>query len=410
MTTADLFTPAAAERTTSTRAVLDEIRRALREEYAADHGHPWIVGYSGGKDSTLLLQLVFETVQESNLRDRQIHVVSNDTLVESPLVTEHLYQSLAKIREAVENATLPLTITVTTPPPLHSYWYCVIGRGYIPPTRNMRWCTDRLKIRPTNLHLKQLSQQHGGAILLIGTRKAESTDRRRRMSEREAAQDGRMNEHDSIDGVQVFAPLADLTDNEVWDILLAAPPPWTGTHRNLITLYRNAGGGECPLVLSQADAPACGTTSPRFGCWTCTVVKKDKSLQGLVDTGAEQLEPLLEFRDWLIEMRETESNRWPCRRNRPVKYRDDGTLVRGPFTIAVRKRILSALEALQQETGNDLLPTEYLPHIYAAWDEDADQDARWAQESVPATVPTTQGELIPVQLLPTGRPAAPDAV
>ena len=61
--------------------------------------------------------------------------------------------------------------------------------------------------------------------------------------------------------------------------------PWGGTHRNLITLYRNAGGGECPLVLSKEDAPSCGTTSPRFGCWTCTVVAKDRSMRGLIASG-----------------------------------------------------------------------------------------------------------------------------
>ncbi len=47
---------------------LAEVRSDMREEYLAEHDIPWIVGFSGGKDSTIVLQLVFEmlaSIQES---------------------------------------------------------------------------------------------------------------------------------------------------------------------------------------------------------------------------------------------------------------------------------------------------------------------------------------------------------
>ena len=130
-----------------TASKLAAVRAALREEYEKNHRDPWIVAYSGGKDSTLLLQLVFEAVQAvaPKQRRRQVHIVANDTQVESPLVADHLTQSIAQIREFIGAKELPMTTKITKPYTDQTFWVNVIGRGYIPPTRNFRWCTDRLK-------------------------------------------------------------------------------------------------------------------------------------------------------------------------------------------------------------------------------------------------------------------------
>ena len=173
---------------------------------------------------------------------------------------------------------LPISARIAKPYIDQTFWVNVIGRGYIPPTRNFRWRADRMKIQPTNRLMTQIVKRRGGAVLLVGTRRAESQNRSRNMKRLGVEADG-MNPHSSIDGCRVFAPLADLSDNYVWTVLMQRKPPWSGSHRELITLYRNA-GGECPLVLSKEDEPSCGTSSPRFGCWTCTVVKKDRSMRG----------------------------------------------------------------------------------------------------------------------------------
>ena len=127
-------------------------RATMYAEFIREHEDPWIVAYSGGKDSTLLLQLVWEVAAAvpAAAPRRATYIVSNDTLVESPLVVRHLRQSLAVIREAVQRAGLPITVKVTEPCIDQTFWVNVIGRGYIPPTRNFRWCTDRMKIIPTN--------------------------------------------------------------------------------------------------------------------------------------------------------------------------------------------------------------------------------------------------------------------
>lgn len=354
---------------------LAAVRETMYAEFTRPHEHPWIVAYSGGKDSTLLLQLAWEVaaaVPPGEPR-RAIYIVSNDTLVESPLVIRHLHQSLAVIRRATQRAGLPITVKVTQPCVDQTFWVNVIGRGYIPPTRNFRWCTDRMKIIPTNDLIRQLTLAHQRAILLVGTRKSESQTRGRAMSARGVTATT-MNPHSSIANCRMFAPLADLRDDDVWKILMQRRPPWGGTHRDLVTLYRNAGGGECPLVLTPDDAPSCGTTSPRFGCWTCTVVTKDRSMRGVIDSGhenAESLEKLFDFREWLIELREDSANRQRVRRDGNARTRVDGSRVLGPFTIDVRKRILERLRLLETETGWDFLSPSEFEVIEDIWRRDS---------------------------------------
>ena len=365
---------------------LEAVRRILRTEYGKKDGDPWLIAYSGGKDSTLLLQLVWEILVDLPARDRRrpILVVGNDTLVESPLVIQHLRQSLEMIEKAAETTDLPIEIEITEPCVDQTFWVNVIGRGYIPPTRNFRWCTDRMKILPTNRLLERIRQDHKGVVLLVGTRRAESQHRRRSMDRRKVAAD-QMNPHNTVTGCRMFAPLADLDDNDVWITLMQRRPPWGGTHRRLITLYRNAGGGECPLVVSKEQAPSCGSTSPRFGCWTCTVVQKDRSLRGLIDSGhaeAEKMEALFDFREWLIALREDSNNRLPVRRNGNAKNRKDGSRVFGPFSLEVRRKILNRLQALEIRTRMQLISSAELESIEDVWWRDEiREDARLALDS-----------------------------
>lgn len=353
---------------------MEAVVNSIRQAYQRRHSQPWVVAYSGGKDSTLLLQLTWEVVASlpPHERRRKVYVIGNDTLVESPLVIRHLRSSMATIQATAARENLPFETQITEPYIDQTFWVNIIGRGYIPPTRNFRWCTDRMKIIPTSKLLEKLVREHKRAVLLVGTRKSESTNRQRNMTKHGVSGDN-MNPHSSIQACRIFAPLANLKDEDVWLILMQRKPPWGGSHRELITLYRNAGGGECPLVLTQNDAPSCGTTSPRFGCWTCTVVNKDKSLRGLIDSGhedAETFESLFEFREWLIELRENDDNRLPVRRDGHPKTRADSSLVMGPFTLEVRQEILRRLKALEKETGQKLISRSEIEIIEDIWRRD----------------------------------------
>ena len=358
----------------NTAKKLAKCRAVVAREYGRKHSDPWVIAYSGGKDSTLLLQVTWEVLAAlpDSARHRQVHVVGNDTLVESPLVIRHLRASMDRIAASAAEAGLPISTRITRPNIDQTFWVNVIGRGYIPPTRNFRWCTDRMKILPTGHLLEGLVKRYGRAVLLVGTRKSESEQRRRNMAKRRVSATT-MNAHGSISGCRMFAPLADLDDEDVWKVLMQRPAPWGGTHRDLITLYRNAGGGECPLVLSKEDAPSCGTTSPRFGCWTCTVVAKDRSMRGLIASGHEDaavLERLYDFREWLVQLREEDANRQRVRRDGNTRSRADGSRVLGPFTLQVRKMILRRLKEMEVLTGWPLISESEQEIIEDIWRRD----------------------------------------
>ncbi len=268
------------------------IREQIREEYAELHGKPWIVGFSGGKDSTLVAHLVVELLVSlpRSERMRPVHLVANDTLVESPLVMEHVRIGLAEIEKAARAFDLPVVVATTAPEPNQTFWVNLIGRGYPSPNRSFRWCTDRMKIRPTSKYIRKQVSVSGEVILLLGVRRSESAARANTAARYDNG--SRLNRHNDLPGCLVFRPILDLDTEDVWEFLAENKPPWGGSHDRLIRLYRDAGGGECPVVTSTADAPSCGTTSARFGCWTCTVVDKDKSLTGFVDSGFDQFMPV----------------------------------------------------------------------------------------------------------------------
>jgi DNA sulfur modification protein DndC len=349
----------------------------LRSEYLAAHDHPWIVGYSGGKDSTLLLQFVVEMLLSlpRSERRRAVHVVSNDTLVESPLVADYVDKMLSRLADATESLELPVVVAKTTPPVEQTFWVNLIGRGYPAPNSMFRWCTDRMKIQPTSHYIRSRVAEAGDVVLLLGVRRNESAKRAASANKYDLTGE-RLNPHNDLPGCWVFRPILDFTTEEVWQVLLQRRPPWGGTHRDVITLYRNAGGGECPLVIDKDSAASCGTSSSRFGCWTCTVVEKDRSMEGFIEAGHEEMEPLLEFRDWLASFRNQHENRMMERRNGQVTYMASGQPVPGPFTFAARRELLSRVLELQDLTGRPLISVDEIEHIKRIWAEDAVTHAR----------------------------------
>ncbi|MCC7492661.1 MAG: DNA phosphorothioation system sulfurtransferase DndC, partial [Fimbriimonadaceae bacterium] len=326
---------------------------------------------SGGKDSTLVAHLVFEMLLAlaPEARRREVHVIANDTLVESPLVVRHLANVMAELRDAAGAWRLPVQVVTTRPDPDATFWVNLIGRGYPPPNRNFRWCTDRMKIQPTSRYIRTLADQSGQAILLLGVRRDESATRSGSVTRYDNG--ARLNRHNDLVGCMVFRPIKDLSTDDVWEFLGSRPPPWGGSHAALIRLYRDAQGGECPVVTQKSDVPSCGTSSSRFGCWTCTVVDKDRSLEGFVEAGFAEFTPLLEFRDWLLSIRGDPARRMARRRNGRITIAANGALIPGPFTLETRMEILARLEALEGDTGMGLIAADEVARIRAIWAEDA---------------------------------------
>lgn len=333
----------------------------MREIYLADK-RPWIVGYSGGKDSSAVLQMVYYMLKDlpPKQRHKTVHVVCNDTLVETPPIVEHMTKTLDAIAVASQQDGLPIVTKKTTPPLKSRFFVKVIGRGYPAPTRVFRWCTDHMKIRPTNAYIKEQISKAGEVIIILGTRRSESTQRARTIQHyQDLHGDGLLRPHGSLSGAYIYPPIQELELEDVWAYLLQVMPPWGTNNRNLWLLYGKASGRDCPLVVDDTTQP-CGNS--RFGCWTCTVVRKDKSMEGLIDNGEEWMEPLLEYRDWLKEIRENKKLR--------KRKRRDGTVAPGPFTLRAREMMFRRLMDVEKEVGIELIPKEEKYEIQRLWELD----------------------------------------
>lgn len=57
--------------------------------------------------------------------------------------------------------------------------------------------------------------------------------------------------HSSLLNAFVFAPIESFTTDDVWNYLLQSKSPWNSDNRELVTMYRNAQAGECPLVVDK---------------------------------------------------------------------------------------------------------------------------------------------------------------
>jgi len=351
----------------SLNGAISKILAEIRDEYMQPHTRPWIIGFSGGKDSTLVAHLVFEMLLSLAPEDRRraVHVVSNDTLVESPAVIKHLQAVQAEMQAAARAWRLPITVVTTRPNADQTFWVNLIGRGYPSPNRFFRWCTDRMKIQPTSRYIRDQVAKSGEVILLLGVRRNESAARAQSVARYDNG--ARLHPHNDLKGCLVFRPILELSTDDVWEFLSCVPPPWGGTHRALIQLYRDAGGGECPVVTSKDDVPSCGTSSSRFGCWTCTVVKKDRSLEGFVEAGFAEFAPLIDFRDWLVSIRNDPKRRMLKKRNGKFVLSRTGEPVLGAFTLETRMEILDRLLALQSVTNRTLISEDEIRQIQNIW-------------------------------------------
>jgi DNA sulfur modification protein DndC len=350
-----------------------QIERDILDQYLGDpNPRPWIVAFSGGKDSTLLLHLLWNALTNvpAKQRVRPVHVVCNNTLVENPRILQYVKTQLGLIRAAATRDSMPIVVEHTIPSLNDSFWVNMIGRGYPAPNSKFRWCTDRLKIKPTSKYILDTISKYGEVVILLGTRKAESETRMRSI-ERHEVQGERLSRH-ALPGAYVYAPIKEVSTNDLWWYLAQNDSPWGSDHTELVHIYRQASdNNDCPLI-TDTSTPTCGGS--RFGCWVCTLVKNDRSMGGLIQSGETWMRPLLEIRDLLmatIDRKDPEYKpelyRMPVRRNFSKGI--------GPYWPRWRAQVLERLLAAEveiQKTKPDiqLVTQQELVAIQTLWQRD----------------------------------------
>jgi len=283
------------------QAVVDATYDEIRSLYLADDT-PWIIGYSGGKDSSATLQLTWIALEglPPEKRKKPVYVVSTDTLVENPVVASWVTLSLQRMREAAKAKGLPVEPNRLTPRVEDSFWVNLIGKGYPAPRHKFRWCTERLKIKPSNAFIMSVVKRSGEAILLLGARKQESQARAKVLSKNEKFRvRDRLSPNSTLPGCLVYTPVEDWSNDDVWTYLTSVENPWGHDNKDLLGMYAGASpDGECPLVV-DSSTPSCGDS--RFGCWVCTLVEKDKSMSAMIQNDHEKrwMKPMLDLRNAL---------------------------------------------------------------------------------------------------------------
>ena len=314
-----------------------------------------------------------------NKRNKPIYIVTSDTGVENPIVKRYMHSSSAKINEFSTKIGANIKADIIYPETAQTFWSLVIGLGYpTPEPPGFRWCTERLKILPMNRYTNAIIDKHGEVILLLGVRKAESLTRKRSISSREI--EGKLlTPHSDIAKAYVYNPLTEIENELVWEYLLKdnGISSWGVDMKYLFSLYQGEDLGEEQSVIGQIDKDKIPVTgNSRFGCWCCTIVKVDKSLQRFIDNGSKELEPLREFRDWLVSIRQNPEFRDNKRRNGKVYQKANGEYGFGPFKMSARQEILKRLLILQRDTGFELISTEELKMIDTIWDAEGDLTRR----------------------------------
>jgi DNA sulfur modification protein DndC len=330
--------------------VLHAISR-ITTAYLSDP-EPWVVGYSGGKDSTAVVKLIFQSLLRLKHARKPVTVIYCDTGVEIPLASALARKALSELESEAASLAVPISVRILSPPMNERFFVKVLGRGYPPPTDKFRWCTDRLRIDPVTRFLESANTQ--SATVVLGVRESESAARSLTLSENRT-QDRFWRIQRDHSKRRLFMPILDYSVLDVWQVNLMLKLPRALHAEEVADLYASA-SGECPTIRDVKGAP-CGKA--RFGCWTCTVAKNGTTLRNLIDSGHTNLKPLLEFRLWLERHRSDPRFRRSKRRN--------GALGPGPMTLPWRRLALKKLLKTQQQSGLQLVSNEELTEIQKEW-------------------------------------------
>ena len=339
--------------------VLNDIYEQIQEVYKSDN-RPWVIGYSGGKDSTVTCMLVIEAISRlpENERKKEIHIVSSDTLVENPLILNYLALNINLMQQYSVRTNLNVMAKLITPDLNDSFWVLMIGKGYPTPRQKFRWCTSRLKIKPIDQYIEQMARENGSVVVVLGVRSAESNSRSESIK-KNTVEGKILKKHATNKDAFVYAPIEHLSNDDIWACLMNSQTPWGTDGNTLLSLYMDASDeSECPIQ-QDANAPSCGQS--RFGCWTCTVVTKDKSLSGFIINGYDELRPLLSFRNFIYQLRDNSEYRQNYRMDGSIYQLGTGEDARrgvGPFNMKGRKLMLQKLLEAEEQFNQSLTTAE----------------------------------------------------
>lgn len=355
--------------------------------YKSDE-RPFSIAYSGGKDSTATMDVVFKALLLNKFIYGEMHkityVMFSDTLLEMDPVIEGILDSIDEIEKFGLKYNLNLEIKRVSPIVKNTFFSLLIGKGYMVPRRDNRWCTDRLKVLPQKKAIVEiLNKTKIGFIAITGQRQDESSDRKTRMQQQTI--DGSFKMHE-FSNCNLYAPVEHWTTDDIWTHIYTNKLEWIDSN-TLGRVYAEASndGDECRSLLEGFDTgskPGC-SGSARFGCLVCTLFEKDKTLNNLT-VHYDYLKEIETFRNWLSKFRQAywddDRDVFIHGKHKMKKYDIDnhrkGMQIPGGYNLHFRKQILIRLldteRKIIKERGKPLITDEELAYIQGCWIEDGD--------------------------------------
>jgi len=314
--------------------LVDQIRRQM--------GAINFVSYSGGKDSTVVLQHVLAAIQGT---DAKLYIVTSDTRMEIPYFQGYVDAVKGRIKAYIGQSGMNAELVTVYPKLEHTFWVSVLGMGYPAAHMGFRWCTGRLKIDPITRFTNSVIKKSKDYMVFVGVRSAESELRARIYQKK----DYKANH---------YAPILDWSAHDVWEYLLTESCPW-GDHTDLLNVYKYS-SDEC--VYGEAQGVCVGNA--RYGCWACPLQKNSQlDMLGFHTGEVERYRQLKHFKNHLVGM----ANRTACR----SRIRRNGSEGAGPFLVGYRRYLLQRLKRVEKATSWRLITPEEIDCIKRHWRIDA---------------------------------------
>lgn len=303
---------------------------------------PFVIAYSGGKDSSVTLDIVARYADKYGL-EAPIYVVYNETWLDPPPVRKWVYSHLEAVKRWAKQTGRDFKIIITTPPPGKDFFTLVLEKGYALPVIRWHapWCNKEMKTRPTGRLLKKIMQENGYKTLVYvtGGRITESSRRKKSLRKLGVESPLSVTKKEYVGKVYYLAPIYDWKDEEVLTYLKENTPTIFGdSYIPLLNLYRRYGENGRKL---------------RTGCWICPQVKRDKFLEAYAKDHPEY-KIVLETRDKIINISENPKYRTAISKN---------GYPAGRITLEGRRLIAKYLyELIQTDVGQKLMK-DYLEAV-----------------------------------------------
>jgi DNA sulfur modification protein DndC len=301
-----------------------------------------IVSFSGGKDSTTVLQLVLAALAGTCTK---LYIVTSDTMMEIPFYQDYVDGVRQRIEAHIQTMGINAEVVTVRPEIPSSFWVSVLGKGYPAAHMGFRWCTGVLKIEPITRYTAGITKDKDYTVF-VGVRRAESELRAKLYHKK----DYKPNH---------YAPILDWQNEDVWTYLLTEACPW-GTHEELVKVYRYS-SDEC--VYGEKQGVCIGNA--RYGCWACPLQKSTQLDMIGYFTGEERYRHLKGFKDLLVNMANNTAFRSRIRRN--------GEEGAGPFLVEIRRQLYATLKRVEIETGWKLITPEEETIIFEYWENEKDR-------------------------------------